>query len=253
MSVYFGEKEYQSSELSKEDFYKLLKNTDALPHTSQPSPQSFMNVFQEAMDNGEETVMITISSELSGTYQGAALAKDMLEYNDCYIVDSLSATVGERILVEHAVKLRDEGKTAAEIVSALEALRSKITICACVDTLEYLHKGGRISGASYAVGTLAHVKPIITVTPAGKVDTLGKAIGKVKGIRFICERLESSKPDTNYPIYLVYSDTRENAMRLMDNLKKQGFEIPEENMVHIGPVIGTHVVPDAFGVVYISE
>lgn len=253
MSVHFGETEYQGSELSKENFYKLLKNTTDFPHTSQPSPHSFMSVFQDAMDNGEETVMITISSELSGTYQGANLAKDMLEYEDCYIVDSLSATVGERILVEHAVKLRDEGKTATEIVSELETLRSKITICACVDTLEYLHKGGRISGASYAVGTLAHVKPIITVTPDGKVDTLGKAIGKVKGIRFICERLAASKPNMNFPIYLVYTDTRENSIRLMDNLKTQGLEIPEENMIHIGPVIGTHVGPDAFGIVYISE
>ncbi|MGM9605829.1 MAG: DegV family protein [Faecousia sp.] len=136
LSVRFGNAEYQENiNLSKEMFYQLLEHESDMPSTSQPSPQAFLSVLQEAQDAGDEAIVITLSSALSGTCQNAFLAKNILEYEQCYIVDSLTATAGERILVEHALKLRSAGQCAKEIASELEALRSRITLYACMDTL----------------------------------------------------------------------------------------------------------------------
>lgn len=253
MSVSFGENIYQENiNLSKDEFYNRLMQSEEIPHTSQPTPYDFMSVLENAMNSGDEAVLITLSSGLSGTYQGAVLAKNMLGYENCHIVDSLSATAGERILVKEAAKLRDEGKSASEIAFELERLRSRIVIYACMDTLEYLHKGGRISDVSYAVGTITHIKPIIHVTEEGKVKIPSKVIGKNKGVRYICDAIANEKPDTTYPMYVLYTHNRENAMKLMNKLQLQGYEILEENTLNVGAVIGTHIGPDAFGIAYVS-
>lgn len=249
LSVFFGEDEYQETvNNTKQEFYEKLIASDEIPHTSRPSPESFMNALQDAKDNSDETVVITLSSALSGTYQSALLAKNSLEYDECYVVDSLSATLGERLLVEYAVRLRDEGKNAAEIAAELENTRSRITIYACVDTLEYLHKGGRISHVSYAMGSLAKVKPIITVSTEGKVEIPAKVMGKNKAVKYLCGKIQEVEPDTNHPVYAIYSNDRENV-----NVLIEATEVKVDKAINLGSVIGTHVGPNAFGFIYIAK
>lgn len=192
-------------------------------------------------------------SALSGTYQNAFLVKNMLEYSTCYVVDSLNATGGERLLVEYAVKLRNEGKNAKEIFEKLEILKGRIKLYACVDTLEYLHKGGRLSKTAYAVGTLANIKPIIYLSQEGKVEVSSKALSMKNGISTICKKLQKVMPDTNFPIYIVYSNNRKNGEMLAEGVKKCGYEILPENVVNIGATIGAHVGSNACGVVYVAE
>lgn len=254
MQITFGDKEYKENEnLTKSEFYELLENGSSFPKTSQPTPYDFEVLIQEVIDNDDECVIITISSALSGTYNNAVLVKDMLEYSKCYVVDSLNATGGERLLVEHAVKLRDEGKSAKEIFDELEILKNKIELHACVDTLEYLYKGGRLSKAAYSVGTLANIKPIIYISREGKVEVASKTLSMRKGIKAICEKLENSKPDANYPIYVVYSNNRENGERLAEYAEKCGCKILSENIINIGATIGSHVGSNACGIVYVAE
>lgn len=249
LSVFFGDEEYQETvNITKDEFYEKLEGASEFPHTSQPSPESFINTMEEALKNRDEVVVITLSSALSGTYQSAMLAKTTIESENCYVVDSLSATLGQRILVEHAVKLRDSGKTASEIAEAITSLRSRVTIYACVDTLEYLHKGGRISHASYAVGSLAKIKPIITVSSEGKVEIPAKAMGRNKAVKYLCSKIEEIKPDTDYPVYAVYSCNTENVDVLIDST-----DVKVEKAISLGSVIGTHVGPNAFGFIYISK
>lgn len=249
LSVFFGDDEYQETvNITKQEFYEKLASAEEFPHTSQPSPESFMNAMEEAKANGDEVVIITLSSALSGTYQSALLAKNALEYDECYVVDSLSATLGQRLLVEYAVRLRDEGKSAAEIVSAVENIRSKITIYACVDTLEYLHKGGRISHVSYAVGSLAKIKPIITVSTEGKVEIPAKAMGKNKAIKLLCNKLKEIEPDTNHPVYGIYSHDLDNV-----NMLIEATDVKIDKAINLGSAIGTHVGPNAFGFIYIAK
>lgn len=254
MSVTFDDTEYlENINLSKKMFYELLEQEKTHPRTSQPSPQSFMSMLQEAQDAGDEAVVITISSGLSGTCQTACLAKNLLEYEDCYVVDSLTATAGERILVEHAVKLRNAGKTACEIAKELEALRSRITLFACMDTLKYLYKGGRLSSTSYMIGAAANLKPILHVLSNGTLEIQAKMIGMRKGIQYLCQQLSKHKRDTDYPLYVMYSCYRRNGELLADSLRAGGVQIQNNQLVNVGAAIGTHIGPNSVGLVYVSE
>ena len=254
MQVCFGDDEYKENEnLTKELFYDLLKNSPDFPKTSQPTPFDFENLLADFKDSGDECVIITISSALSGTYQNASLVKEMLDYEDCYVVDSLSATGGERLLVEQAVKMRDSGKSAKEIGDTLENLKGRIRLYACLDTLEYLHKGGRLSKAAYTVGTLANIKPLITLSIDGKVEVMAKAMSIKSGISNVCKKLTEEEPDTDYPMYIVYSHDSKNAETLSDKVKKYGYEVDSKNIINIGAAIGAHVGTGACGIIYIAK
>lgn len=254
LSVNIGGREYQENiDLSKEKFYQLLEEASEPPRTSQPSPLAFLSVLREAKDAGEEAVVITLSSALSGTYQGALLAKSMLDYENCYVVDSLTATAGERILVEQAVALRKAGLSGKEIARELEALRSRVSLYACMDTLKYLHKGGRLSGASYVIGSFANIKPILHVSKDGQAEIPAKVLGVRKGIRWLCHRIGAQNLDPALPPYVMYTHHRENGELLAGALQKQGLVIPENHIVNVGAVIGSHIGPNAFGVVYVVQ
>lgn len=254
MQISFDNETYKENvNLTKDEFYRLLSERDEFPKTSQPTPYEFEEILKENMANGDETVVITISSALSGTYQSASLTKDSLEYENCYVVDSLSATGGQRLLVEYAAKLRDEGKSASEIFDKLMSVRDKITIYACIDTLEYLHKGGRISKTAYAVGSFANIKPIIYVSKEGKVEVAAKALSMRSGINSVYKKTEKIVPDTDYPVYIVYSNDRKNAEILAKTAVKHGFEIPPERIVNIGATIGAHVGSGACGLIYVAK
>lgn len=252
--VIFGETEYQETvDLSKDQFYQLLMESKESPKTSQPSPETVENVLRQAMEAGDEAVVVSLSSGLSGTMNSIRMMKNLLGYENCFVVDSLSATGGMRILLDHAVKLRDQGCRAQEIAEALTRLRERIVLYACMDTLEYLMKGGRISKSTYAVGTLANIKPILRVSPEGKVEIPGKVMGMKKGIAHLCKLVQTHKPDPNHPLYAMYTYDRSNARTLAGKFAELGYQVPEEKMIPVGAAIGTHIGPHAVGMVYVEE
>lgn len=254
LSVIFGEDEYKENiNLTKEDFYNILTTNSNHPTTSQPTPEDFLSVFEEAKAVGDEILGIFISSKLSGTYQGAMLGMQLCEYDNFHLVDSLSATTGERVLVEYAVKLRDEGRTLFQIVSALEEIKENLNIFAALDTLEYLKKGGRISASAAAIGTLANLKPIIHVGSAGVVETCAKAIGTRKAISTVIKQLETKAPHPDFPIYILYSYDKSNAHMLIEALEKKGYNVNAANIYPVGAAIGAHVGPGAFGIAYVAQ
>ncbi len=254
LSVIFGEEEYKENvNLTKDEFYNTLTQNPNHPTTSQPTPEDFINIFNEAKEAGDEILGIFISSKLSGTYQGAMLGIQLCEYDNFYLVDSHSATTGERALVEYAVKLRDEGRTLFQIATAVEKIKEKLHIFAALDTLEYLKKGGRISASAAAIGTLANLKPIIHVGNEGVVETCAKAIGTRKAISTLIKQLETKAPNIDFPIYLLYSFDKSNAEMLADALAKKGYVVKPQNISPVGAAIGTHVGPGAFGIAYIAQ
>lgn len=251
LSVTFGQTEYQENEdLSKDEFYRLLLAGGEFPRTSQPSPDAFQRVFAQA--KGEDTVMITLSSALSGTWQGACLAKEQGRAGNCYVVDSRNATGGQRLVVEEAVRLRDAGKTGEEIARALEAFRDRIVLYACIDTLEYLYRGGRIARSAYVLGSAARLKPIITVTKEGLVENTGKTLGLERGMDSLAQKLEKQPPDPAYPVYVMYTDSPENGERFAARLKKKGHKVPRRHLIRVGAAIGSHVGPGGVGIVYVA-
>lgn len=253
LSVTINDTTYRDCvELDKNHFYELLTCTDDFPKTSQPSPQDFLNVFLKAKEAGDTIICVMLSSGLSGTCQSAHLAKSMADYDEIYIVDSLSAAHGIRLLTDYGMLLRDNGESAAVIAQKLEELTSRIQIVAGVDTLEYLYKGGRLNKATAAIGELANLKPIISLKQTeGTVYVPGKCIGKNKAIQFILKYIEEHTLDTLFPIYSLYSHGTENCEKLESKLEAAGYTI--DSRIQIGSAIGAHVGPGAFGIIYISK
>lgn len=253
LSVIFGDEEYKEGiNITKDEFYKYLTEKEDHPKTSQPTTADFLDMFEKFKEAGDEVVGRFISSKLSGTFQGAQLAKSMCEYENCYLIDSLSATAGERLLAIEAVRLRDMGLSAKEIFEKIDSLKENLKIYACLDTLEYLRRGGRVSDSVAKIGTVAHIKPIIHLCNNGVVEIPAKAIGRRKGISYIVKQFTEVSYNADYPFYVLYSHEKENAILLKDALEKEGITVPEECIVNIGAVIGAHVGPGAFGIAYIQ-
>ena len=246
LKVMFWDVEYEENvNLSKDQFYELLLGSEVPPKTSQASPQVLMDLFEEAHAAGDEAIYITLASALSGTYQTAMMTKNMLDYDGCHVFDSQNATGGQRILVELAVKLRDAGKSAAEILEALADIRERIVLFACIDTLEYLYKGGRISQTVYKLGTLANIKPIISVETNGSIAIPAKAMGMRKGMDILCKQIKN--PDPNFPVYAMYTNHISAAQTLAQKMEQ------DAPIIQVGAAIGSHIGPDACGLVYVAS
>lgn len=251
-SVSFGNEEYKENiNLTKQQFYTLLKEKNDFPNTSQPSPHSFESILKNMKNSGCEAVVVSLSSALSGAYQSAVLAKNQLEYDECYIIDSLTASGGERILVEQAVKLRDAGKSASEIACFLETLRSRISLYACIDSVDYLYKGGRISRAACTIASVAHIKPIIHVLRDGSIDMAAKSLGIKRTMDFIKKILDKYPPDKDFPFYVLYTGNKKCGKILAEYFEKTDYEIPDANIIDVGAAIGSHIGPNAFGIAYV--
>ncbi|MBQ8627831.1 MAG: DegV family protein [Agathobacter sp.] len=238
-------------DITREEVYDILINQGKFPKTSQPSPQDFLEIFEDVKEKGDSMVVITLSSALSGTYQSAVLAKNMVEYDSIYIIDSLSATYGIRHLGEYACALRNDGMDASTIAERLEALKSRIVILAAVDTLEYLCKGGRVSKTTAAVGELANIKPLITVTEEGKVHVPGKCLGRNKALATLVKNIGAYEIDESFPVYSIYAYGEENTMKLEEKLSATGIHCAER--LQIGATIGVHVGPGAYGAIFIRK
>ena len=253
LSVRFGEDEYQENvNLSKDQFYELLLGNGELPKTSQASPQILLDLFEDAAKAGDDAIYFTLSSALSGTYQSALMTKSLAECDRCHVVDSRNATGGQRLILETAVKLREEGKTAEEILAGVEDVRSRIVLFACIDTLEYLYKGGRISQTAYKLGTLANIKPIITVESDGSIGIPAKAMGMRKGMDYLCKQALSKPADPGFPFYVMYTNNISVARALADKLRENGIPVPDAQNIQVGDAIGSHIGPDACGLVYVA-
>ena len=169
LQVTFGEDTYEDGvTLTPEIFWSRIMSGEN-PKTSQPSPDAFLTVFEEAKAAGDSVLCVLLSSALSGTVQSATLARSMADYDDIHIVDSLQAATAEKMLVLRACQLRDEGKlSAAEMAEALRSFTKRIKLYACLDTLDYLARGGRIPQAAASLGSLVQLKVIVHITEEGK-------------------------------------------------------------------------------------
>ena len=252
MSVNIDGKEYKDGiDLDNDTFYSLLSSCKEFPKTSQPSPDDFIKVFEKVKEDNDELIYFSLSSALSGTYQSAVIAKSIVEYDNIYIVDTKNASHMISFLVENARNLVAEGYAADDIAEKCEELKGKIKVFAGVDTLEYLKKGGRISKTLAMIGTLANIKPLITVTPAGEVDSAGKGLGVAKAIQMISEKAGKFEIDENFPVYSLYTYGEENCEKLEEKLKTNGINISERKQ--IGSTIGVHLGPGVYGVCFVIK
>lgn len=252
ITVTIGDRSYLDGiDLKRDTFYEILTESGEFPKTSQPSPQAFLDAFLDAKAKGDDVICITVSSALSGTCQSAMLARTMADYDNIYIVDSLAATHIIRIMADYACTLRTQGLHAPAIAAALQILRPRIKVAAVVDTLEYLQRGGRLSKTAAAIGELASLKPMITITEEGTVGVLGKSIGKNKAAINMLKHILGYEIDTQFPVYTLFTYGTDNCARFEERLSEEG--ICPTNRLQIGPSIGAHVGPEAFGVIWVSK
>lgn len=248
----FGETEYRDGyDLTHEEFFEKLIESDVLPTTSQIAPYEYEKAFEQVREAGDTAVCITLSSKLSGCCQSARMAA--ADYADCvWVVDSENASLGQQILVDWAVSLRDAGKSAPEIAGLLDEKKKNIRLIALLDTLEYLKKGGRISSAVAFAGALLSIKPVIAVED-GAVAMLGKARGSKNGNNMLNKLIqESGGVDFSMPYTLAYSGLSDHLLRkyIADSealWKGQTDCLP---VTTIGSTIGTHVGPGAIGAAF---
>ena len=257
LSVTFGETTYLDGvNLNHRRFYELLVEGDDLPMTGQVNPYAFEEAISEARNAGEEVVVITLSSKLSGT-NGSALTAAANFDEGVYVVDSKSVTVGERILVDYALRLLGEGLGAADIACALEQAREDIHVVGLLDTLEFLRRGGRIPASAAALGKLLSIKPVITITD-GVVELLGKARGSKNGRNLLTQQVEAAGGiDFSMPIELAYAGLDDALLRKYVEDSRHIWEghVELDNLpVHtVGATIGTHVGPGAIALAFFKR
>ncbi len=237
-------------DLSPDRFYTLLTSSSEFPKTSQPSPEAFLNAFQQVKDNGDCLIYFSLSSALSGTYQSARIAREMVDYDGIYILDSCGVSHMIGILADHAARRIQEGYDAPRIVEECQSLKGRIRVYAGVDTLEYLYKGGRLSKASAAVGELAGIKPIVTLSKDGAVQACAKTIGVAKAIKLVQEKAAKSRIDPDFPVFTLYTSGTAHAEKLEDKLEAAGISVCGRKQV--GPTIGAHVGPNVYGVMFVE-
>lgn len=254
MTVHFGTEEYVDGvNIDNKTFYEKLVETDVHPSTSQATPIAFEKEFEKARLAGEAAVVITLSSKLSGTYQSAVIAAR--DYDNIYLVDSGSVTIGGGILVEYALKLVNDGLEAGEIAEKLEEAKSRIIIVALVDTLEYLKKGGRISKTVALAGTVLNIKPVLSVEN-GEINILGKARGSKTGNNLLVQEIEKAGGvDFEMPVLLGYTGLSDDMLLKYIEDSKHLWEgnLEKVRYTTVGSVIGTHAGPGAVAVAFFKK
>ena len=253
MQITFGVEEYfDGVDLLPDQFYEKLTTSKDLPKTAQITPYRFEEAFNDMTKDGDEVVAIILSSKLSGTFEAARQAAKGFE-GKVFVLDSLSATVGERLLCQYALQLIEKGLSAKEVFEALENAKERICVMGVLETLEYLKKGGRISGAVAVLGTMLNLKPVVKLTD-GEVKMAGKARGKKKGLEFLNGLIGENWIDFSMPYGILYTGLdkapAEEYILEHPEIWQDGADTP---LYVMGSTIGTHVGPGVIGVAYFAK
>lgn len=245
MTIHFGNEEYRSGfDLSHEAFYEKLSEAKALPTTSQPTPYDFENAYRQVTADGDEAVVLCISSALSGTYQSATIAAQEYE-GKVYVVDTKAVSIAQKILLDHAISLKRHGASAKEIAEELEKKKADVQAFGAVETLEYLIKGGRLSKAAGAVGSVLGIRPILCLSD-GALAVAAKARGAKAAITMTHNLISEIGIDFSMPVAVGYTG---NDPHVIDpylsaqNSVWDGYPVPVYN---VGSTVGTHTGPGLF-------
>ena len=254
LTAHFGAEEFVDGvTIDHKAFYEKLVETDVHPTTSRATPADIMTEYEKAARAGESAVVITLSSKLSGTYQSAVIAA--ADYENIYVVDSSSVTIGGAIMTELALRLLDQGLDTREIAGRLEEAKGKIRLVALLDTLEYLKKGGRISKTVAFAGAVLNIKPVVSVID-GEIQMLGKARGSKMGNNLLVQEIEKAGGvDFSRPVLLGYTGLSDALLLkyIEDSRRLWEGGLEQVRYTTVGSVIGTHAGPGAIAVAFFTK
>ncbi|UCC65073.1 MAG: DegV family protein [Anaerolineae bacterium] len=233
-------------------FYRRLEASETLPTSSQPSAGEFVAFYQQVAAEADAIVSVLVSSKLSGTIASAQAARAQLPELDIRIVDSQSSSVGLGLAVLAAASAVAAGASPDEAVAAAEEMRDKVHLLFVVDTLEYLHRGGRISGAKRMLGTALQIKPILHFDE-GQIASLTQARTKRKAIQLILDLAEERLGGREMAEAVVVDINSPESGDAVAGLVVERFAPPLSHRSGVSPVVGMHVGPGAIGLAFYAE
>lgn len=248
-------KEYEDFiDITAEEFYtKIVENPNIPLSTSQTATGEIANVYEKLKYEGyTDIITITVSAKLSGTYQGAILAGELVDDINVHVIDSKSVSNGETYLVKEAIKMIREGKDVAYIVDKLNEIRDNVTIYVLVDTLKYLVKNGRLSATSGILGTILKIKPLLKVTPDGSLVPFEKIRTTKKARLRLLEVIKEDIKGFEVSLFIAYTNNKEEAQSIKDDLLLDNPNLDIE-VVPLTPVVGAHAGPGTIGLGYIKK
>ena len=254
LTVCFGQEEFTDGvTITHEQFYEKLVECDVLPTTSQASPAAFSRVLSETLAPGDSALILTLSSELSGTYQSAVIAAG--EFEEVFVVDSSSVAIGTGILTEYALECVKKGMSAKETAEEIERKKRDVCVIAMLDTLEYLKKGGRISSTAAFAGGILNIKPVVNIEE-GRINILGKARGSKQGNNLLIQEIQKAGGiDFKLPILLGYTGLTDVLLQKYIKDSRLLWEDAAESLRYtsIGSVVGTHTGPGVIAAAFFRK
>lgn len=242
--------------LKHEDFYKRVKE-GAMPSTTQVNVGTFHDMFMKYVNEGKAILYIGISSALSGTVSSAITARNMIleEYPEAniYVVDSLSVSGGQGVLIYKAVEMIKNNVPVEEIVDYLESIKRKVIHAITVDDLNHLKRGGRISGAVAAVGGILGIKPTLKIDNEGRAVAGEKLKGRKKALKSLVQQMKTNGDNIeDQTIFICNADCLDDALEVKRMILEE-YKVKDIVITSIGAVIGTHGGPGTLGLVFIGK
>lgn len=254
LNVVFDKETYkEEAEIKADDFYDMVGREEALPKTSQPAIGELVELLEELSQNYDEAVMVTLSSGISGTYQSAVAAGEMVEGIKLHVFDSEISCSPQAFYVLKAAELASEGSNGYDIMNHLLQMKNNgVPAYFMVDDLNHLHRGGRLNTAQLFVGNLLQIKPILhfedkKIVPFEKVRTKKKALKRIFDIMD-----ENVQPNDKVKISVIHAKREDEAVEIADELREK-FTNADVWVSYFGPVIGTHLGEGSLGITWIKE
>ena len=253
--IFNGETFRDGIDITPTRFYELLGAASELPTTSQPSTGDFVEVYSRLSQEADAIVSIHLSELLSGTVKSALSARELVNHVPIEIIDSRSVSLGLGFVVTAAARAIQEGRSLPEVVAAIQQLIPKTNIIFVVDTLKYLHMGGRIGGASAMLGSALKIKPLLHIHE-GEVSPLERVRSKCRAtermLEIMAERLQAENGDGVLRAAVVHADREDEALELNEQVLSR-FQPTESYLTDLTPAVGTHVGPGTLGLGWYVE
>ena len=236
-------------------FYSAVRS-GAVPKTQALNPDNYKDIIGSYFSKGQDVLYICFSKAMSGTFaqldKALAELKEQYPGRKCTVFDTKSISLGAGIQVMEAAKLKNRGASDEEIIAFLNEFTNRVAVYFVVDDLMHLKRGGRLSAASAAMGTLLSIKPVLTFNSQGGLSVIEKVTGRRKAIRNLAEKVARQITGFEYPVYVLDADCKEEGDQLAGLIRERR---PEANVLRqtVGPVIGAHCGPGTLGVIFIAD
>ena len=253
-TIVFDGIEYKAGvDIEGDEFYKMLRSSNSMPTTSQVTYATFKDTFEKYLDEGKKILYLSGSSAASGTYQSAMIAKNDIESDDIHIFDTYSLCIGGGMLITEAAIMAQESNDIDYIINKLNENKKKVEVYFSVDSLDYLHKGGRISGTKATIGTILNIKPILKIED-GVVKQKTQVRGSKKIIPTLIEQLKLQVGDdfSDKEVYVGYGDDIEECNKFVEKVKNE-LSPKSVRIFQIGACVACHSGADVFGLACLNK